>query len=312
MSSSGSRASTAASPGVVRRGRRRGRSTSTVGTSLTDAKPAAQRSSPWHDRGDAAHGVVALPPRDLDERRPAARRGRAGKNAETASSSGRSADSIGPTKNSSAATSRVPAVDAGLDRAVEQAQHRRHLGGRVGVHQAADGGAAVADRRVGDVRAAPGAAAAAPRRTSGVGQQVGVPHQRPDADPGLGHLDGVEAGDVVDVDEVRAAPRAASTSAAPGSGRPRAPCASLAGEGVERLVEGARSVVGEAERLHVLTFDLGSVLVVRRWCGAAWSATLAAGATDGRAPRRRPCPRARPPGRGGSRPRPRWCRGRSR
>ena len=116
------------------------------------------------------------------------RAGSAGKNATTASSPGRSADSSGPTKKSAAGT-RAPCrrPTPAVDRALQQGQDRGHLGGRVGVREAAHDRAAVADRSGGRPAAAPGAAAAgrprpprsAPPARAGPARRRVTPARRP-------------------------------------------------------------------------------------------------------------------------------------
>ena len=136
-----------------------------------------------------------------------------------------------------------------LHRSPEQAQHHGHLRRGVGVHQGADGGAAIADGRVRDV--------AQRQREEGLGagrlrraQHLGVARERPDADPGSVHGDVAEVREAVDVDQhrrcgephgqqrdQRLAPREHL--------RPRFPR-----EGGEGLLEGARAHEGEGCGLH--------------------------------------------------------------
>ena len=120
-------------------------------TLISATRAPAAPVEPVTTRADAADGVVAVPAGDLDEGGAAAGRRPPERRATPPAHRAARAVSIGPTKKSPAATSREPSALSQGDAAVEQQQHRRHLGGRVAVHQAADGRAPVADRRVRDL-----------------------------------------------------------------------------------------------------------------------------------------------------------------
>ncbi len=205
----------------------------------------------------------------------------------------------------------VGALDAlQRDAAVEQQQHSGQLRGRLAVHQAADGRAAVADGRVRDQ---PQRLAQQRRRVVHltVVLEPAVPHERADADDVRMHLDVGETGHVVDVHDV------------PGRGQPhrhqrdqalpaREHLGVLAqpGEGVEGLPDTARPVIGEGGWLH--GGETSSCR--RRFRGPRRRNRPRDGPPGGRPPSscRRPSPSARSRWRGGSRaPRP-GCRARCR
>ena len=135
--------------------------------------------------------VVTVPAGDLLER-DAGPGARAGKNAETAISSWWTDDSSGPTYSSAAGMVRRPPGPSTSREPPSRREHDRHLGGRVGVHQGADRGAAVADRRVRDVGQRQRDQRLDPAYVGG-GEHVGVPGQRPDPHAGLVDRDRVEA-----------------------------------------------------------------------------------------------------------------------
>ena len=147
-----------------------------------------------HHRGEPADRVVAVPAGHLDERRARVPAASAGKRADTASSPGSTADSSGPRKNSSAPTVRVGPAAPASTVPPEQGEHRRHLPARVGVREAADRRAAVADHRVRDEpQRLPEQRQRVERRV--VALDVGVPGQRTDAHPAVLDADVRQLGD---------------------------------------------------------------------------------------------------------------------
>ena len=172
---------------------------------------------------------------------------------------GRGSDSIGPTKNRAAGTSRDPSA---LRSATDPSSSSSTAGisrGRVGVHEAAHGRAPVADRRVGHVAQSPGAAAATRRTPPSSCSSRLCRASAPTVTASASTAHAVEAGHVVDVDQVlgrRQPHREQRHQALPA----REHLAALAqpGEDVEGLVEAARPVVGERGRLHVASYAPGS------------------------------------------------------
>ena len=185
-----------------RHGRRRSGRRSRTGSRA--ARPPTSSPSTRTSAGDAAQRVVAVPARDLGERRRPPRGRSAGKNASAAISSCgqrrlQRAERTGRRRRSCAG----PRTDATSTEPPSSAS-------TTGISAAASAwtieptrGAAVADRGVRDVARAPAGAAAGRRRRLGVGEDVGVPGERPDPDPVVGDRDVVQVGQRVDVDEHR-------------------------------------------------------------------------------------------------------------
>ena len=200
------------------------------------------------DRADRGDGVVAVAAGELVEGVPAPS-GRTGKCASTISSPG-SRDVVMWNWKKSSAGIVAPAVrPLGDDAAAGQHEHHRHLGGGIGMAEAADDGAAVADRDVRDMRHR-----LADERVGlvrGVAQlELAMPGHRLDDDLAVLDRDAGEAGDVLDVDE---AGRAGETEvhrrdeALPAGEHHRS---GIGGEKRDRLADRLRRTVFEERRLH--------------------------------------------------------------
>ena len=154
--------------------------------------------------GDPGERVVAVAAGGLERTRVRVPRRERGRTARPRRARrGASVVSSGPTKKSAAAISRVARAARRPRRRRRSSEHRGHLAGRVGVHDRADRGAAVADRRVGDV-----AQCLAQQRERGVRRRrrARAPACRtsaPTRTARVGDVDGIQPGDAVDVDEVR-------------------------------------------------------------------------------------------------------------